>query len=160
MLKPVIANSKRSGTDFNCFSFDSEFNSPKCLINMLLTDHSFVRSSSTYLPVTLLGAKDKINKKKCLKPGIYEAERKPRLLKLCHFLDPRSLFSLPTSLNCSESSVVLFNMSILLTYAYWEKQTKALLLISLEVEVPCGLQYGGNAHLTKGIVHSYPFFLL
>ena len=54
MLKSVIVNSKRSGTDFNCFFFDSEFNGPECLIDMLLSDHSFVRSTSSYLPVTLL----------------------------------------------------------------------------------------------------------
>ena len=160
MLKSVIVNSKRSGTDFNCFSFDSEFNGPECLIDILLSDHSFVRSSSTYLPVTLLGAKDKRNKKKFLKPGICEVERKLRLLKLCHFSDPRSLFSLSTSVNFSESSFVSFIMSSLLTCTYWEKQKKVLLLISLEVEVPCGLRYGGNVHLTKGIVDSYPFFLL
>ena len=76
MLKSVIVNSKRSGTDFNCFSFDSEFNSPECLIDILLSDHSFVHPSSTYLPVTLLGTKGKMNKKKILKPGIYEVEKK------------------------------------------------------------------------------------
>lgn len=100
-----------------------------------------------------------MGKKKIHKPGIYEVERKPSLFKLCHFLDPRSLFSLPTSLFfrvilCFINHVHSFNLYLL------RETEKVLLLISLEVEVPCGLRYGGNVHLTKGIVGSYPFFLL
>ena len=97
MLKSVIVNSKRSGTDFNCFSFDSEFNSPECFIDTLLSDHSFVHLSTSYLPATLLGAKDTVGKKKIHKAGTYEVERKRKLLKLCPSSDSRSLSSLPSS---------------------------------------------------------------
>ena len=118
MLKSVIVNSKKSGTDFNCFSFDSEFNSPECLIDILLSDHSFVRPSSTYLPVILLGAKGKMNKKKILKPGIYEVERKPRLLKLSFLgskvpIQPAYLSQLFRVILCFIYHVQPFNLYLL-----------------------------------------------
>ena len=69
----------------------------ECLIDLLLSDHSFVHPSTSWLPATLLGAKDTVGKKKIHKPGIYEVERKRRLLKLCRSSDPRSLSSLPSS---------------------------------------------------------------
>lgn len=97
MLKSDIINSKRLETGLTCYSLDSEFNSPECFIDTLLSDHSFVHLSTSYLPATLLGAKDTVGKKKIHKAGTYEVERKRKLLKLCPSSDSRSLSSLPSS---------------------------------------------------------------
>lgn len=97
--------------DCLCFSFDSEFNGPECLTDILLSDHSFVHSFIKHLlSASYFTRWPRIQwvRKKFFKPRIHKVERKPRLLKLCHSSYPRSLSCPPSSLYFSESSCVCF----------------------------------------------------